>query len=150
MTLRNGVVVHYLDNRILKGTTQDFSPDRPAFHVIPQEGGQGISVQRHDLKAVFFVKTLDGDPFRADLKGFIAGPPKNAHGIKVAVRFSDRELLCGHSLGYSPQRLGFFVVPSDRGSNNKRVFVVMTPGVEVAQGRAAEEMAQKALDSRAA
>jgi len=150
MALRNGVVVHFLDGRVLKGNTQDFSPKRQVFHLFPADGSPGFQIRMQDLKAAFFVKTLEGDADRPDLKGFIAGPAENAHGTKIAVLFSDGELLCGHSMGYSPHRPGFFLVPTDEKSNNKRVFVNVGDGVEVAQGELAERLAQRILDSKAA
>lgn len=38
--------------------------------------------------------------------------------------FKDGEVLVGLTLGYDPNRLGFFVIPVDTQSNNLRVFVV--------------------------
>ena len=102
------------------------------------------------LKAVFFVKDLAGDPNRVDLRGFIQAPPESTHGKKIAVRFSDGELLCGYSLSYSPRRDGFFMFPADAGSNNLRVFVLAAVDAQIEEGTAAEELAQRILDSRAA
>ena len=45
-------------------------------------------------------------------------------GRKIRVTFEDGEVLAGFCMGYSPDRLGFFVVPADTSGNNNRVFVV--------------------------
>ena len=150
MSTKNGVVVHFLDGKVLKVTTQDFSPNRPSFHVLPSGGSAGIQVRGQLLKAVFFVKTLSGDAHRVDLRGFLAAPAESTHGKKIAVQFADGELLCGYSLSYSPRRDGFFMFPADPGSNNHRIFVVVSSAKEIQQGAGAEELVQRVLDSKAA
>ncbi len=124
MDQTNRVVVRYLDGRVLKGTTQDFFPTRPLFHIQGVEGSGSAEVHVRQLKAVFFVKEFGGNPGRKDLRGFLEGPGETPHGKKIAVRFKDSELLCGYSLSYSPERPGFFVFPADPGSNNLRVFAI--------------------------
>ncbi len=150
MSEYNKVVVHSLSGKILKGTTQDFFPNRHLFHVQPADGGPAVEVRCKSLKAAFFVKEFAGDPQRKDLRGFITGPAETAHGKKLAVRFKDGELLCGYSLSYSPERDGFFMFPADPGSNNIRIYVITGSTVEVKAGPAAEEMAQRALGTAAA
>src|SRR3989442_622628 len=69
VALKNGVVAHFHDGRIEKGVTHDFSPNRPSFHLTSIEGsseGASTSVRSRDLKALFFVKDLSGDPLRVD------------------------------------------------------------------------------------
>jgi hypothetical protein len=146
----NRVVAHYLDGRVVKGTTQDFFPNRPIFRVLPVGAGKETEIQCRQLKAVFFVKDLTGDENRKDLRGFMDGPGETAKGKKIAVRFKDGEFLCGYSLSYSPERVGFFLFPSDPGSNNLRIYVMTYAAVEVRAGAAAEAMAQKALNEEAA
>ena len=146
----NRVVAHYMDGRVVKGTTQDFFPNRPIFRILPVGTGKETEVQCRQLKAVFFVKDLTGDENRKDNKGFVDGPGETSKGKKLAVRFKDGEFLCGYSLSYSPERVGFFLFPSDPGSNNLRIYVMTYGAVEVRSGAAAEQMAQKALDGRAA
>lgn len=150
MSETNKVVVHSLGGKVLKGTTQDFFPNRPLFHVQPQDGHPVVEVKARQLKAVFFVKDFVGQATRRDVRGFIAAPGETAHGKKLAVRFKDGELLCGYSLSYSADRDGFFMFPSDAGGNNLRIYVVTSACAEVKAGPAAEAMAQKSLDSEAA
>jgi hypothetical protein len=146
----NKVVAHLNGGRLLKGTTQDFFPNRPLFHMLPADGSTGVEVRCKQVKAVFFVKDFAGNQQRKDLRGFLAAPSETAQGKKLAVRFKDGEILCGYSLSYSPDRDGFFMFPSDPGSNNLRIYVVTSSTVEVKAGPAAEVMAQKLLGSEAA
>jgi len=150
MAPNNAVVAHFMDGTILKGTTQDFAPSRPQFHVIPAGASRGQTVRLAELKAVFFVKDIAGDPDRLDLRGFIAAPPQGVHGRKIAVRFADSELLCGYAQSYSSARDGFFIFPADAGSNNQRVYVVSGNAAEIRDGEEAEELAQRILSSEAA
>jgi hypothetical protein len=141
----NRVVAHFLGGRLIKGTTQDFFPNRASFHLQPADGSPTVEVRCKTLKALFFVKEYAGDAKRRDLRGFIAGPGETAQGRKMAVRFKDGELLCGYSLSYLPDREGFFMFPADSGSNNLRIYVLATATVEVKAGPAADVLAQKAL-----
>lgn len=47
-------------------------------------------------------------------------------GRKIQVKFLDGETIVGYTTGYSSDRPGFFIVPSDLKGNNERVFVVKT------------------------
>jgi hypothetical protein len=106
---------------MVKGTTQDFAPAKDAFHVIGSEGGaRPVKVAVGDLKAVFFVKSLVGNPAYHEVKDF-GGP---VPGRKVQVTFKDGETLVGSTQAYQPDRPGFFMTPADPQSNNERIFVV--------------------------
>lgn len=148
MSELNRVVAHFLDGRVLKGTTQDFFPNRASFHMQPADGSPTEEVRCKTLKAVFFVKDYAGNAQRRDLRGFIESPGETAQGKKLAVRFKDGELLCGYSLSYLPDREGFFMFPSDTGSNNLRIYVLAGATVEVKSGPAADALAQKVLTAR--
>src|SRR5262245_25841585 len=141
----NKLVAHYRDGRLLKGSTQNFLPSRPLFHVQPANRGAAVEVRTEQLKALFFVKDLAGNPGRRDLRGFLGGPGEATHGKKIAVRFVDGELLCGYSLAYQPGRGGFFVFPADAAGNNLRIYVVTAAIVEVKAGPAAEALAERIL-----
>ena len=55
MPVANKVVARYLDGRVLKGTTLDFIPARPHFHVTAVDarpGDRPIQVDPKDLKAL--------------------------------------------------------------------------------------------------
>jgi hypothetical protein len=134
---------------VLKGTTQDFYPNRPRFHLLPAEGGGPVDIRCDELKAVFFVKTFEGDAQRTKLRGFLDAAPAAAQGKKVAVHFKDGELVCGYALSYSPDRDGFFLSPVDSKGNNIRVYVVTASTAEVKAGPAAEALAQRVLGAKA-
>lgn len=142
----NKVVVHYMNGQILKGTTQDFFPNRPLFHLQPLDGGEAPEVRIKDLKAVFFVKDYQGNRSRRDHRGFVAAPAETSQGKKIAVQFKDGELLCGYSLSYAPDRPGFFMFPADPGSNNIRVFVIRAAARDIKAGPAADALAQQVID----
>lgn len=115
------VVVRYRDGRLLKGVTSNFLPARDGFHV-QTPGGEVAEVSQAELKALFFVRDLAGDPKRRDASGFDPGRP--APGRKIRVEFVDGEVIVGTTQGYQRSRPGFFVFPADAGSNNERCFVV--------------------------
>lgn len=121
MQIHNRVVARFVDGHVLKGTTQDFSVSRDAFHVIPPEAGAApIRVAMTLLKAVFFVKDHTGDSAYNERKAFETQVP----GRKLQVTFKDGEVLVGSSTAYHADRPGFFMTPADPKSNNDRIFVV--------------------------
>ncbi|MGD8375948.1 MAG: hypothetical protein PVF68_07400 [Acidobacteriota bacterium] len=130
--LANKVVVRYLDGRVLKGVTCDFLPTRDSFHVAdPADDRKITEVSTSDLKAVFFVRSFEGDPQhrkQAMPEGITRQP-----GRKLKVTFTDGEVICGTTNSYVPGRPSFFLVPVDPGGNNERAFVFAhaTTSVEV-------------------
>jgi hypothetical protein len=141
-TERNRIVVHFKDGRLLKGFTHDFTPVKDTFHVTSeQDADQGkiYDVFCPNLKAIFFVKTLSGDPNYKEKKRFDEVDTSNLRGIKIKVEFKDGEVMCGISLGYSKNRKGFFIIPVDPMSNNERVYVIANAVRDVKLGGAAEK-----------
>jgi hypothetical protein len=121
------VVFRYADGQIVKGHTRDFFPNKPSFHVEVIDGvskGGIIEVQLKDLKAVFFVKDFTGNPSYGERKHFLEG--QQITGRKVKVMFRDGETLVGSTLGYDPNRQGFFFFPADPESNTLKIFAVMS------------------------
>jgi len=118
------VVVRYVDGRLVKGTTQDFFPNKDRFHLRPDTTNpeEPSEILIRDLKAVFFVKDFTGNQEYNERKEY--GNGDTAQGRKVEVLFIDGEKLVGSTLGYDPNRLGFFLFPVDPESNNIRVFAV--------------------------
>jgi len=118
------VVARYADGRIVKGYTFDFGPSQPRFRVFQEPMGNGPSTQVlvRDLKAVFFVRDLVGNPARDDDQTF---PPGTAPaGQHVEVRFLDGEVMIGTTDSPTTDPLGFFLAPADPESNNLRVYVI--------------------------
>ncbi|MCC6349194.1 MAG: hypothetical protein IT347_06335 [Candidatus Eisenbacteria bacterium] len=145
MDIDNKVVARYLDGRVLKGVTRDFSPNRVSFHIEVHGTGEIVELRCRHLKALFFVRSLEGDSSRQDLRGFVEGPAETAQGRKIAVRFRDDEFVCGYTLSWSPDRDGFFLFPSDAGGNNHRIFVISASTDEIKAGPQAESLAQRVL-----
>lgn len=116
----NRVVAHFRDGRIVKGSTTDFLPTRETLHVHTEAGVE--TVRLAELKALFFVRDLVGDPGRRDRNEFDVN--ESLHGRRIRVEFADGEVLVGTTQGYQPERAGFFVAPADRAANHERVFVL--------------------------
>lgn len=118
------VVVRYSDGRVVKGVTQDFFPNKDRFHLRSDTttAEEPAEVLIRDLKAVFFVKDFEGNPGYEERKEYINGD--KPQGRKVEVIFVDGEKLVGSTLGYDPNRIGFFLFPVDPESNNIRLFAV--------------------------
>jgi uncharacterized protein DUF6982 len=117
------VVVRYADGRLLKGYA-DFDPEQPAFRVVPlsEPDAEGTEGRVTDLKALFFVRTFDGDPEYEESKDLYQPRPPDTR--KVSVRFRDGEELVGHTRQLDRHRSGLFFIPLDSRSNNLRVFAV--------------------------
>jgi hypothetical protein len=124
----NRVVVHYRDGSLAKGTTADFLPARDVFHLAPEGGGALIAVRHGDLKALFFVRDLQGSAPVAR-NDFDATKP--VIGRKIRVVFADGEVMVGTTQGYQPGRAGFFVVPANAQANTLRCFVITASTREV-------------------
>ncbi|MDO8963036.1 MAG: hypothetical protein Q7W30_00925 [Coriobacteriia bacterium] len=121
----NKVVARFADGRLVKGMTADFLPAKEFFHVriAGSQPGEGqMEVRTKDLKALFFVKDLDGDPEHVEKKEFDGSGPSVARRIKV--EFADGEVLVGTTMGYQPGRPGFFLEPADAESNIERCYIV--------------------------
>ncbi len=117
----NKVVVRFKDNTILKGKTNNFFPNKTSFHLELFDGEQ-MEIHLEDLKALFFVKSYEGDQHhRKSYEDKVPGG-----GRKIQVRFSDGETIVGFTTGYSPDRAGFYMVPADLKGNNERIFVVVS------------------------
>jgi hypothetical protein len=119
------IIVRFADGRIMKGYTQNFSPNKPTFHLRPadqQVSEETIEVLVQELKAVFFVRDFSGDPNYKEQKKFPDGAKPS--GRVVEVTFKDGERIIGSTLGYDPRRPGFFIFPGDLNWNNLKIFVV--------------------------
>ena len=117
--LQNQVVIKYKNGTLSKGKTSDFFPNKNEFH-LEVFSGEINKILVEDLKAIFFVKSFDGNKNHKDnYNDEIA-----AGGRKVRVSFVDGETVIGYTLGYSPDRPGFYLSPADLKSNNERIFIV--------------------------
>jgi hypothetical protein len=124
---KNRIVVRYRDGRTVKGHTADFLATRPSFHVVPVDAGAAalkgtVEIPLAELKGVFFVKDFAGNRAYQETNAF--APEQRVPGRKLRVEFEDGEVLVGSTMGYQPNRPGFFLVPADPSSNNERCYVV--------------------------
>jgi len=119
----SAVVARFLDGRVLKGTTQDFAPQKPIFHlsVWGEPTAKALAVPIGALKAVFFVHSYEGDSKHVENQDLANA---KGQGRKIVVTFLDGEVISGFTTGYSNDKPGFFVIPGDARSNNARVYVV--------------------------
>jgi hypothetical protein len=120
------VVARYINGKRVKGLSQDFFPNKDRFHVYPTENlqAEAVEVLLKELKAVFFVRDFVGNYQYNERKEYV--PEDKPSGRKIEVTFKDGEVLVGTTLGYDPNRPGFFLFPADPKSNNVRVFAVTT------------------------
>ncbi|MDH3879468.1 MAG: hypothetical protein OET18_16630 [Desulfobacterales bacterium] len=122
----NKVVVRFKDGSIMKGKTNDFFPNKTSFH-LETLNGETKTIDVEQLKAFFWVKDFEGNKnYDEDYEDEIAGT-----GRKIIVKFSDGESIIGYTLGYSPDRQGFFMTPADVKSNNQRIFVVKSASEKI-------------------
>jgi hypothetical protein len=125
----NKVVVKFKDKTVLKGKTNNFFPNKSSFH-LELVSGERIEVHVEDLKALFFVKTYEGD--KRHEKSYDDRVPGG--GRKITVHFADGETVVGYTTGYSPDRPGFYMVPADMKGNNERIFVISSATSTVETG----------------
>ena len=130
--MENRVVARFLDGRTVKGTTMDFLPTKDVFHVVDASAPAGtapVEIHTRQLKALFFVKDLAGNPQRD--KQAPSGPPRPSVGRKIRVVYKDGEVLTGTTTGYQPGRPGFFIEPDDPDSNEERCYVLSAAAKEI-------------------
>ena len=113
------VVARFKDGSLVKGKIHDFFIGKSKFRFETIKG-EIRNVFAEELKAIFWVKDFDGDKNHKDKFDF----DLDIGGRKIRVRFFDGELTIGHTIGYSSNQPGFFMVPLDTASNNKGVFVI--------------------------
>ena len=120
------VVARFRDGKIIKGFTRNFFANKDLFHVSPPDNpyGEGRIIMMRDLKAVFFVRDFNGKPEYRERRKYKA--EENPFGRRVEITFSDGEVQVGATMGYSLERVGFFITPADPGSNNRKIFAVST------------------------
>jgi len=134
-------VLRFNDGKILKGYITEFAPD--SEEVALKEAGTDavLSVGIHQLKAIFFVKSFDGDSRYREKKSFSSTIPK---GNRIFIKFKDKEDMVGFLEGRLPWKKGFFLssqentnkgfflLPADEDSNNIKAFVITTSVMDVA------------------
>lgn len=134
--MTNQVVARFLDGRVLKGKTLDMDPERPSFH-LRHPLHPPIEVKLAELKALFFVKDLDGNAKRVDGMALESSDTRARGAQPIEVEFADGERIVGLTVRYPPVRPYFYVVPADEGSNNIRILVNKAAVVRMSRPSAA-------------
>ncbi|GBE36279.1 hypothetical protein BMS3Bbin07_00423 [bacterium BMS3Bbin07] len=129
------VVLRFQDGSTIKGSLRDFSEIAKEFSIEEHPSGNISTVRIDLLKAIFFVRSFEGNPSYREIKRYGISSEK---GRKVYVRFKDKESLLGYLEGELPwqkgyflsksdkDKTGFFLIPVDEGCNNIKIFVVGT------------------------
>jgi hypothetical protein len=117
----NRVVAHFLDGQVLKGASFDVSLTKETCHVQAPTGP--VEVRLSELKALFFVKDLTGDPARQEGRTIAAVDTRAVGGRRVEIVFKDGEQLVGLTSSYGPDQQFFYVMPADSESNNIRILI---------------------------
>ena len=126
-------VLRFLDGTILKGYLEGFTEEALEITLRAVEAKTKTTVDTNGLKAIFFVKTFEGDRQYNEKKSYGI---RKAKGRRTFVKFKDGEDMVGFIEGKVPWEKGFFLsvqrtkklkgfylLPADDGSNNNRVFV---------------------------
>src|SRR5262245_37446839 len=105
-TTGSSVVARFIDGRVLKGTTHDFAPGKTIFHlaVWGEPNAKAIAVPVGALKAVFFVRSYEGDSKHVEDNDLAKA---RGQGRKIMVTFTDGEVICGFTAAYSKDKPGF-------------------------------------------
>jgi hypothetical protein len=142
------VAARHVDGRVTKGWTADFTPSCTFFHV-RQPDEKDLRIETKDLKAVFFIKTVKGDPDHEEVKEF---QTRSLSDREVWIEFTDGEQLAGWSAALGGET-GFYFTPTDAYSNMLCAFAFRSAVQSVLQGddavRAAEEYRANHPNSRA-
>jgi len=124
---RQRLVVRYLDGRRLYGVCFALNPKENSFHLdtVGEDGrttGETVQVRFAELKAVFLVKSFDGN-FDKSMRY----PQVGEMGQELVAEFRDGEVIRGHTLRhYDPDDPRFHLIPRDPNTNNISVLVERT------------------------
>ena len=131
------IVAHTLDGKLIKGfpdASSEFvkdarrkqptvvAPDRIPIKLF--ENGKAATVNVQKMKAVFFVKSFEGQAEYNELKFFKSHPL--LEGLWVRLTFADGEATEGvvYNSMHHLVNPGFFLKPPDPQSNNELVYVL--------------------------
>ena len=124
----NRTIKGYLDSpawSTIEELVSHAPPNSPEiFRVRLLDSNRVEEVSVKDVKAIFYVNTFDGDSGHKQLNFHTRAPI--VHGIWMRLQFRDGEVMEGivyNSIHYLVDP-GFFLLPTDPGSNNKLVYVL--------------------------
>jgi len=137
LNVENKVVARYRDGKILTGFTHDFNQNKQVFHLsLADNQKEVLEINTCQLKAVFFVKTFEGNKdYRGPAEAILLEKLKKVPGIKLKITFFDGEVMYGSTQGYDPERKGFFMFPADQDANCERAFIIREATTDVTTWR---------------
>jgi len=116
-----GVVLRYRDGTVVHGVLREpFEPGDQSVEAVTGDGVQE-TVSLGELKAIFFLK--DPKKRRIEME-YGGGEEEEPPGAPARVVFQDGEIIHGHVETYSLGDGGFFLYPTNKASNNEKIFVV--------------------------
>jgi len=140
MKKKEKAVVRLLDGTMAKGHLINFSPCGTTIKVEEAGAGKLLSFDIENTKAVFFVRSFEGNRAYKEKKAYGAVKVK---GNRVFIKFRDGESAVGFLEGDVPwdkgfflskrqgDVKGFFILPVDEDANNKKIFVVYSAVADV-------------------
>src|SRR5262245_37225085 len=108
----NTVVARFIDGRLIKGTTLDVVLAKPSCHIRTKDGAI-YTVELSELKALFFVKTLNGDAKHTEGMELEPADRRQFGSALVELTFQDGERMVGLTNRATPNGAFFFVLPVD-------------------------------------
>jgi hypothetical protein len=100
----------------------DVDPGKPSCHIRTPDGAI-YTVELMELKALFFVRSLNGDARHSEAMELETADRRQFGSTLVELTFADGERMVGLTNRSQPNRNFFFVLPVDARSNNIRVLV---------------------------
>ena len=132
--MANEVVAHLNDGTLVKGTSFDVDPAKPAFHVkVPNH--DVVTVKLADIKALYFVKTLNGNKDSRETNAIDPADSRARGAFPLDIEFKDGEKATVLINRYPPKGDFFFVVPADPQSNNIRILVNRSAIASLTEGK---------------
>lgn len=140
MKEKEKVVLRCVDGTAVKGYLKEFSPHGDETIISDEATSETRTVKVGELKAIFFVRSFEGDRGYREKKAY---GTTRAKGNRVFIKFKDGESLVGFLEGEVPwekgfflsrhedDRKGFFLLPVDEDVNNLKVFVVASSVADV-------------------
>ncbi len=140
MSKRERVVLRLSDGSVLKGYLNGFSPAADEVVLVDAATSETHRVEVAKMKAIFFVRSFDGDREYREKKAY---GPARPRGNRVYIKFKDGESLVGFLEGDVPWEKGFFLsrpgsdgngfflLPVDKDANNRKVFVIASSVADV-------------------
>jgi len=134
------VVARLRDKGKIKGETVDFHPERESFTIDPEDGTEPVRVSVSDLKALYFVRSLDGNRDYRDHGRF-----KGQGGVraKLWLEFEDGEHMAAYPVSPFLGKHGFYVLPTDSDSNVEKAWISRPSLKRVLEGTEAERAARR-------